>query len=226
MKPNTMNLDEETHKQVAAQLRKPDGEAGKQIGTRMNVGNQAMNLATIAQLKVTPDDNLLEIGMGNGYFVPQIVGLNDTVKYTGLDYSETMVEEACMLNKQQIADGQVRFVLGNVEQMPFEDNTFTKAFTVNTLYFWENPPRVLAELHRVLKPGGELLITIRPKEIMDNYPFTKYGFTAYTPNNAEALLMANNFTVTEIVNVEEPEVDFNGTPMHTKSTIICAIANV
>jgi ubiquinone/menaquinone biosynthesis C-methylase UbiE len=220
-----MQPDEETLKHIAAQLRKPEGEAGKQTGERMNVGNEAMNLATIAQLHIAPDDNLLEIGMGNGYFVPQIVGVNDTVKYTGIDYSETMVEEACMLNKQQIADGQVQFVLGKVEGMPFEDNTFTKAFTVNTLYFWENPAQVLAELRRVLKPGGLLLITIRPKEVMENYAFTKYGFTAYSPTDAATLLTANNFTVTNIVDVEEPEVDFNGEKVKAKSIIICTVAN-
>ncbi|UPT66014.1 MAG: class I SAM-dependent methyltransferase [Sphingobacteriales bacterium JAD_PAG50586_3] len=219
-----MQLDEETLKHIAAQLRKPDGEAGKQTGERMNQGNQVMNLATIAQLHITADDNLLEIGMGNGYFVPQIVGVNATVKYTGLDYSETMVEEACMYNKQHIADGQAQFVLSSVGTMPFEDHLFTKAFTVNTLYFWEDPAQVLAELRRVLKPGGELFITIRPKEVMLSYPFTQYGFTMYTADEVSQLLTNNGFTVSDIVKVDEPDIVIEDETIEKHSLIICAKA--
>lgn len=219
-----MELDENALKHIAAQLRKPEGDDGRQTGERMNVGNEAMNLATIAQLNISANDNLLEIGMGNGYFVTQILSVDPTVKYTGADYSEIMVEEAGMLNKQHIADGQAAFVTANADKLPFADATFNKAFTINTLYFWEDPKAVLAELRRVLTPGGKLLVTIRPKSIMQTYPFTQYGFTMYSPQEAGVLLAENGFKVTDIitVNEQEKEVNFNGVMVKPESVIICA----
>jgi ubiquinone/menaquinone biosynthesis C-methylase UbiE len=53
------------------------------------------------------------------------------------------------------------YVQGTVERLPFGDAVFDKAFSLEVLEHIEATaaPRVLAELHRVLKPGGQLLIT-------------------------------------------------------------------
>ena len=63
------DLTEEEIKEVAAQLRKPVGENGTEIGKLMNVGNAPMNRHTLAVLNPEPNDSILEVGMGNGFFV-------------------------------------------------------------------------------------------------------------------------------------------------------------
>src|SRR5690606_5227869 len=128
--------DEETFKEIAKQLRKPKGEIGHQVAVKMNESNAEMNRRAIEELNLTTNNHLLEIGMGNGLFVKEIYSKQEDIQYTGLDYSEQMVEEAIKINQQLINLGKVKFNLGTADQIPFHDNSFDKVLTVNTIYFW------------------------------------------------------------------------------------------
>ena len=190
-------------KTLAEQLRLPDGELGIKVGETMNKGNRLMNLETISQLGIVDNDKILEIGMGNGFFVKDILAAGKNVKYSGCDFSDTMVKEASILNGSFAANAQ--FILSNADQLPFGDGSFDKVFTVNTIYFWENSKRTLTEIRRVLKPDGMLIVTLRPKSVMDNLPVVKYGFTTFSKDDAVKLLEENNFEIlsaTESADIE------------------------
>jgi len=143
---------------LAAQLRQPHGEMGKKVGESMNASNELINNQAIAALNIKPNDTILEIGMGNGFFCKNVLQAADGVTYTGCDFSELMIVEASKLNEHFVSAQQAIFILGNAEQLPFEASYFHSVFTVNTIYFWEDPNKVLTEIHRVLKPGGRLVI--------------------------------------------------------------------
>jgi ubiquinone/menaquinone biosynthesis C-methylase UbiE len=53
---------------------------------------------------------------------------------------------------------RVRVVDGTAERMPLEDGSATVAWAVASFHHWADPDAGLAELHRVLAPGGRLLI--------------------------------------------------------------------
>ena len=72
-------MDIETAKKVAIQLRKPEGEFGLKIGKKMNESNAYMNLFTIKNLPIKTNDKILELGMGNGFFVNEIFKINNQV---------------------------------------------------------------------------------------------------------------------------------------------------
>ena len=124
-------MDEETQKQIAQQLRKPEGEMGIRVAEEMNLGNRWMNRRTLESLNAANGDNILEIGMGNGFFVKDILSVDNTIKYTGCDYSALMVEEARKLNKQFVENGQAQFYFSNADSLPFDSEKFNKIFTVN-----------------------------------------------------------------------------------------------
>ncbi len=216
-------MDEEKLKAAAAQLRQPHGEAGRSVGEKMYQGNVHINRHTIEQLQVKGGDIILEIGMGNGFFVKDILSADKAVSYTGCDFSPLMVEEAAKLNKPFIDNGQARFLLASANQLPFADKSFNKIFTVNTLYFWDNPSVILAEMGRVLQQKGLLLIAIRPKRTMQKYPFVKYGFRMFSKEEVVDLLSENNFTVTAVVEKQEPDQEINGEFMEVETLIIAAI---
>ena len=154
-------MDEQSYQQLAAQLRQPSGEAGVQTGEWMNKGNVHINLDTLETLDAIGGDNILEIGMGNGFFVHHIVQKDSTIKYTGADFSEVMVAESKRINAPWVNSGQAAFVLCNADLLLFKDNTFNKVFTINTIYFWDDPIKILGEIERVLQPKGKLIITLR-----------------------------------------------------------------
>jgi ubiquinone/menaquinone biosynthesis C-methylase UbiE len=203
-------MEESKARTVAAQLRKPEGEDGIRTGRMMNEGNAQMNRDAITMLNPSPNDRILEVGMGNGFFVQEIVSRHPSIKYTGIDYSETMVEEAKKLNQSWAENGQVKFIQGSVDRLPFTDQSFTKILSVNTIYFWEQPAVVLNELYRVLATGGNLVIAIRPKHQMINYPFTKFGFTLYAKEDIITILQAAGFINIRSAEHTEPEFELRG----------------
>ena len=215
-------MDEETLKAIADQLRQPTGEYAIQVGEKMNEGNLHINLNTFEALNLVAGDNILEIGMGNGFFVKNILSTDNTLRYTGCDFSEIMVDEACKKNEIFIASGQAQFYLADAKDLPFEKETFDKVFSINTIYFWENPQIVLAEIWRVLKPKGQVTISLRPKSIMEHYPFVKYGFKMFAKEDLKELMSKNNFTVVDIIEKEEPEIELNGELTKTATLLIRA----
>jgi len=198
------NFTEEDIKNIAAQLRKPEGKNGIEIGKRMNIGNAPMNLHTLAVLNPQANDNILELGMGNGHFVKNITNLDTSIIYTGCDYSALMVEEASKINKELIDQKRASFVYADANDLPFENNSFSKIFTVNTFYFWNNHNTVLTELKRVLKKGGALIISIRPSHNLEKFPVTKYDFSIFSQQEILDLLNDNGFNSIEVTEIKEP----------------------
>lgn len=206
---------------MAGQLRKPEGDAGRKTGEMMNAGNKHINLWTIEMLDVKPNDQILEIGMGNGFFVKEILAAG-SLRYSGVDYSEDMVREAERINKQFVENGQASFVLGDAGKLPFPDASFNKAFTINTIYFWEDPKNILSEIKRVLTPDGILIVSFRPKSQMQNYPVVKYGFNLFTEEEVTELLLENGFVPLCSTEREEPDQVINGQTIKVESLMVMA----
>ncbi len=197
-------------KEVAAQLRKPSGMQAIETAEMLNKGNALINRFAFEYLSPGDGDIVLEIGMGNGYFVPEILDIHPGVTYVGCDFSVEMVEEAKRLNKKYLSQNRASFHQHDACSLPFDSNTFSSVLTVNTLYFWEEPQAVFSEIRRVLKPDGKLIIAIRPKHLMEQYPFTRYGFRMYSEQTLGELISENGFRIEEIASRSEPDQEING----------------
>jgi len=198
--------------ELASHLSNPDGETGKQVGLLMNEGNKHICLNSYKVLAPKGDDRILEIGMGNGFFIPELLSLADNLTYVGVDYSSTMVGEALVLNAELLESKQVELLEASIEKLPFDDNSFDCIATTNTLYFWPDPGPNAQELLRVLRPEGRLLIGYREKAFMDKIEISNYGFTQYTTNDVEALLSNAGFRAVQTESIDEPELEFAGKP--------------
>ena len=218
-------MDEEIIKVIAGQLRQPSGEHALEIGEKMNEGNRLINLHTIEALQVQTNDKVVEVGMGNGFFVKEILAKSSSVQYIGCDYSESMVQEASKLNEAFVQNGKAIFHHTTADVLPLEDEVADIVFTVNTIYFWEHPNKVLAEFFRVLKPSGKLIIALRPKADMEHYPTTKYGFSTFSHEELNELLTRNNFKVLELIENQEPDLDFFGQQMKVSNLILSVQKN-
>ncbi len=96
----------------------------------------------------------LDVGCGDGALAADLARRGATV--TGLDPDPTMI--AAARNRVEAGGMQLRFVEGNAERLPFEDATFDCVVAVAMLCFVEHAERAVAEMARVLKPGGRLVI--------------------------------------------------------------------
>ncbi len=184
---------EPSPQEIAQLLRKPEGDAGKEMAFKMNDGNAGLVTGAINQLSLREADRVLEIGFGNGKHLKEILEKADNIKYEGVDISETMVNEANDINSVAVESKVARFQLGEVSDLPFEDDSFEKVFTCNTIYFWPAPEADIKELFRVLKPEGTLVIGFREGHTVKDYPFIKFGFQLYEQSDVQELLQSAGF---------------------------------
>lgn len=190
-----MAESEETNKfeKLAGQLHCPSGNDGIKTADQMAQSNSNMIRQTIQCLNIGPDDLILEIGPGNGSHLSEILSLNSTVRYKGVDISSTMINEATKLNKMPIQQGRADFGLSDGNILNFKDAVFTKVFSVNTLYFWQHPVAYAREILRVLISGGHLYLTFASRDFMEKLPFTAYNFKLYHVSEVSEILKSAGF---------------------------------
>jgi ubiquinone/menaquinone biosynthesis C-methylase UbiE len=95
--------------------------------------------------------NLAEFGCGTGFYTRVLAGKADSVLAT--DVSPAMLEIA----KDQIKDSNVTFQAEDCQKTSFHDGAFDTAFLSLVIHFTE-PDKTLAEMRRILKRGGTLII--------------------------------------------------------------------
>ncbi|WP_027386381.1 class I SAM-dependent methyltransferase [Chryseobacterium gregarium] len=194
-------MEKEDLKKLARQLANPQGEKGIEIAGIMNDTNIGMTIESIKTLLIEDDETILEIGHGNAAHVKYLIKKARNLRYTGIDISETMHHEAGRLNQEY--EDQVDFVWYEGKKLPFSDKTFDKIFTVNTVYFWEEPVQYLNEVYRVLKDKGIFVLTFGQKEFMERLPFTQFDFTLYSTLEMEETVSQSRFTRMKISEREE-----------------------
>jgi len=102
----------------------------------------------------TSKDRLLDVATGTGFTALAFAPL--VAEVVGLDVSEGMLNRA---RAQAAAVPNVTFEQGAAEEMPFPDASFDVMTCRVAPHHFLSLPKFLAEAHRVLRPGGRLLIT-------------------------------------------------------------------
>lgn len=103
-----------------------------------------------------PGERILDVGVGPGLLAEDLARLvGETGRVTGLDMAEPMVK---MARTRLAAMPQADCVVGNATALDFPDATFDAAVSTQVYEYVADMPKAMAELHRVLKPGGRVLI--------------------------------------------------------------------
>ncbi len=129
----------------------------------------------IRQLKKDQPKLILDIATGTGDFAIEALSLNPD-KVIGVDISEGMLAEGKKKIQQRKLDHLIELQIGDSEKLLFEDNNFDAVIVAFGVRNFENLEKGLADMYRVLKPGGKTVIVefSKPKK----FPF-KQGYNFY-----------------------------------------------
>lgn len=108
-----------------------------------------------SMLDVKNGMNILDAGCGTGNFSIKLAEKGAVV--TGIDISSEMMAIAGE-KAREYPDFRINFRLMDMNYLKFADNTFDAVLSITAFEFIKKPEKVYAELYRVLKPGGQLLI--------------------------------------------------------------------
>lgn len=119
--------------------------------------------------KDSPQDvYVLDVGSGQGYLTKKLA--NQKYNVTGIDISEANISKA----KEWDSTSLVTYLRGDIQTLPFADETFDAVTCLDILEHVDDPKRVLSEIQRVLKPNGFFFFhcynnTLRAKLIMVSF---------------------------------------------------------
>lgn len=181
---------------------KPQGLAGEEMLTRMNVSHYDVTGWAMDFLELSGSENVLDIGCGGGETLRRMAQ-KTSGHLTGADYSPVSVKMSREHNAGIISSGRMDIIEASVEKLPFDSNNFDRIITVESFYFWDNPPENLKEVHRVLAENGIFLIVADiygGAELSENEikNIRKYNLYNPTPEEFEKLLINAGFTDVKI----------------------------
>lgn len=211
--------------QLARQLGHPEGDTGIAVGNFMQRSNAALIAMALLRAAPRPGERILEIGFGNGAHVAALLERSDGLSYDGVDQSATMVKEACLRNRGLAEQGRAAFHCCSSDAMPLPPDSFERAVAINVIYFWPEPARHLAEIRRVLKPGGTLALAAMDRDTAARMRFTQHGFRIYDAAELEALHRQAGFAAVEISSYRETIARLDGGKLERCFHIVLAHKN-
>lgn len=165
---------------IGKQFGNPHGFVGKVCCVIMNIINKAMYKKTVSLLNIFDNDNVLDIGYGNGYLLKCIYKKAKANLY-GIDISEDMEILAGKRNKKAMRDGKLFLEIGDCCNLKYQEKYFDAVTSINTVYFWSDTVKGLSEIYRTLKEDSSFYNVVYTKEWLDKLSYTQKGFKKYEP---------------------------------------------
>ena len=146
---------DDSSEEIAKQIGYSDVEIKKFSGANMGLGCGN----PVALSKIENGDVVVDLGSGAGFdsfLASEKVG--NEGKVIGVDMTEEMVERA-KANAQKNNINNVEFRLGDIEELPLEDEFADKVISNCVINLAEDKDKVFAEAYRILKKGGKMYVS-------------------------------------------------------------------
>lgn len=154
------------------QSQKPSGLIGRVITKILSFYFKKLSLWAIKQTTISDNYRILEIGYGGGSTIKNLLALNKNLEIHGIDISKESYRTAQRVHSDSIRKGSVQLKIGNVENMPYQNNYFDRIFAIQTHIFWKDIKKSFQEVYRVLSSNSTLIIASEKEKI--HYHMTDY----------------------------------------------------
>jgi SAM-dependent methyltransferase len=138
----------------------PTGWLGRLAGRFMLWTNPQDDLLDVLDLRPDqqPGQRVLEVGYGPGGLIRLLTRRAEGIHVIGVDPAPAMRDLASSTNRAAIRAGRVELRLGTAGHTGLADATVDRVVSVNNVALWPDLDAGLRELHRVVRPGGTVVL--------------------------------------------------------------------
>jgi ubiquinone/menaquinone biosynthesis C-methylase UbiE len=176
-------------------------------------------LVELAEL--SGEDTVLDVACGTGMVACAFAEIARQV--SGIDLTSAMLEQAKLLAQQRNLSN-LAWYQGEIEVLPFSDNSFSVVLSRYAFHHFLNPGSVIREMSRVCNPGGKIMIidAILPPEKIDAYNrFEKL----FDPSHNRALTMEEMQSLVENAGLQDVSLAFYKMEMELESQLAASFPN-
>lgn len=130
-------------------------EAGR--GEGMEEDHWPITRPALEMMGMANEEIVIDVGCGSGWLSRALARGVPDGRVVGMDISDEMIRHARAASQEF---KNLEFIVGQVGEIPWEPDFFTRAISIESAYYWPDPAKGLREVHRVLKAGGSLWIVI------------------------------------------------------------------
>lgn len=153
----------------------------------------------------------LDVGTGRAAYPVELVRRGAAQSFVCMDISPNLVRAARQTVTGAGLQARMQVVNADAHHIPFADETFSSAMSVGSINLWDDPAVALADIHRVLQPGGSFhLIDQRrphgPREVVDalfNQRFFGLGLPAWSGEELDRFISGSPFASHSITEADQ-----------------------
>lgn len=120
-------------------------------GEIMERGHRPVGEQAIERMRIPEDACVLDVGCGSGWATRLLADRAKRGRVVGVDISDEMIRIA---RGSSVAFTNAEFQIAGAESLPFADDHFTHAFSMESIYYYDDVVAALKEIQRVLASGG------------------------------------------------------------------------
>ena len=164
------------------------------IVSAMNKGHAPLALWAFEVCPLKDGESVLDVGCGGGGNLVRIFERCPKSRADGVDYSEESV--ACSRKVTKKYADRCSILCEDAMRLPYQDETYDRVVSFESIYFWPDPVRGLKEIYRVLKKGGKVMIASEMTDPEKGKFWAKRceGMTIYTAEELAALMGKAGFS--------------------------------
>ena len=129
--------------------------AGK--GESMEKGHRPIGEQAIELMQIPADARVLDVGCGSGWASRLMAQRASKGRVVGIDISDEMVKVA---RDSSTSFSNIQYRVASAEKLPYADADFSHAFSMESLYYYEDMLIALKEIARVLEPDGMFVCVV------------------------------------------------------------------
>lgn len=135
-----------------------DEWAREGAGARMEESHSYAGRKVLDRIVIGYDESFIDLGCGNGWATRYVAGKVPTIGLcVGVDLSGELIKEARRLSAGKYP---IKFLVAPIEEVPFGEAAFNHAFSMEAIYYGEDPLGRIRSAWRLLKVGGRFHLVI------------------------------------------------------------------